>query len=226
MLRARLLPFLAVAALAAAPAASASAADLSGGAFDTSGSVYGSSVDGGVSPQALTPKPKPKPRPRPRPRPRAKPKPKPRPKPKPAPRRVVRSGVFPVRGTHSFGGADLRFGAPRTGHRHQGQDVIAAEGTLLESPVNGTVYYRAYQASGAGNYVVIRGTDRRYYVLMHLQRATPVRVGSSVRAGQPVGRVGHTGDAQGPHLHFEVWVGGWYSGGHPVDPLPFLRRWR
>jgi murein DD-endopeptidase MepM/ murein hydrolase activator NlpD len=104
--------------------------------------------------------------------------------------------------------------------------VLAAEGTWLRSPANGRVIYRAYQASGAGNYLVIHGTDRLDYVLMHMQSTPLVATGGSVRAGQKVGRVGHTGDAQGPHLHFEIWVGGWYAhGGHPIDPLPYLKRW-
>jgi murein DD-endopeptidase MepM/ murein hydrolase activator NlpD len=135
--------------------------------------------------------------------------------------------VFPVAGRYSFGGPEARFGARRTGHTHQGQDVLAAEGTALVSPVRGRVLYRANQPRGAGNYVVIHGADRRDYVFMHLNATALVSQGSMVRAGQRVGFVGHTGDAQGPHLHFEVWVGGWYArGGHPVDPLPFLKRWR
>jgi murein DD-endopeptidase MepM/ murein hydrolase activator NlpD len=52
-----------------------------------------------------------------------------------------------------------------------------------------------------------------------------VREGQRVSTGQRLGDVGSTGDATGPHLHFEVWVGGWYTGGHPIDPLPILRGW-
>jgi murein DD-endopeptidase MepM/ murein hydrolase activator NlpD len=46
-----------------------------------------------------------------------------------------------------------------------------------------------------------------------------VRAGDHVRAGQVIARVGAAGDATGPHLHFEVHVGG-----RAVDPVPFLRR--
>jgi murein DD-endopeptidase MepM/ murein hydrolase activator NlpD len=141
----------------------------------------------------------------------------------PRPQPVASRGVFPVRGAFNFGGSDARFGAPRRGHVHQGQDVLAAEGTPLVAPVSGSARYTPYQAGGAGNYVVIRGRDGRDYVLMHLRHPAVVRVGDTVRAGQQIGLVGHTGDAFGPHLHFEIWVGGWQSGGHPIDPLPFLR---
>ena len=47
----------------------------------------------------------------------------------------VTSGIFPVQGAYSFGGPDSRFGAAREGHAHQGQDIAAAEGTPVVSPV-------------------------------------------------------------------------------------------
>lgn len=134
--------------------------------------------------------------------------------------------VFPVEGPFNFGGAGSRFGAPRGDHTHQGQDVAAAEGTPLVSVSNGYVYWRAYQSGGAGNYVVIAGSDGYDYVYMHLRDAALVHTGDSVTAGEPIGYVGQTGDAQGPHLHFEVWAGGhWQAGGHPIDPLPLLQSW-
>jgi murein DD-endopeptidase MepM/ murein hydrolase activator NlpD len=76
--------------------------------------------------------------------------------------------------------------------------------------------------------VVLHGTgEDRDYVFMHFATgSTLVQEGQTVRAGQQLGQVGATGDASGPHLHFEVWVGGgWYTGGHPIDPLPLLQAW-
>jgi murein DD-endopeptidase MepM/ murein hydrolase activator NlpD len=138
------------------------------------------------------------------------------------------SGVFPVQGPFSFGGDDARFGAGRTGHIHQGQDVVAASGTPIVAPVTGTVLWKSNQPGGAGIYLVVHGaSDQRDYVFMHLLRGSVlVAPGDAVRAGQQLAQVGATGDASGPHLHFEIWIGGWYArGGAPVDPLPQLRRW-
>lgn len=153
------------------------------------------------------------------------PKPVATPAPAPAP-----SGdhVFPVRGTFTFGQAGSRFGAKRSGHTHQGQDVAAAEGTPLVAPHAGRVKAVRYQASGAGYYIVLASSgEGRDYVFMHLRAgSTLVAEGQAVRAGQQIGQVGNTGDSQGAHLHFEIWTGGgWYSGGKPVDPLPYLRAW-
>ncbi|MEA2388706.1 MAG: hypothetical protein QOG41_1479 [Thermoleophilaceae bacterium] len=133
--------------------------------------------------------------------------------------------VFPVLGPFSFGGDGSRFGAPRGDHTHQGQDVTAAEGQTVVSVSSGTVYWRAYQASAAGNYVVIRGSDGFDYAYMHFREGALVDRGEHVDAGEPIGHVGSTGDAAGPHLHFEVWDGHWQDGGHPIDPLPMLQSW-
>jgi murein DD-endopeptidase MepM/ murein hydrolase activator NlpD len=134
---------------------------------------------------------------------------------------------FPVVGNFSFGGDGARFGAGRPGHIHQGQDVVADSGTPLVSPHAGTVTWVKYQAEGAGYYVVVDGTDGRDYVFMHLLKGSAAfKKGDTVKTGGLIGRVGATGDASGPHLHFEVWIGGpWQFGGHPIDPLPLLRAW-
>src|SRR6202043_3386086 len=49
------------------------------------------------------------------------------------------AAVFPVLGPHSFGNAENRFGAVRTGHVHEGQDVLAGEGQTVVAPLAGTI---------------------------------------------------------------------------------------
>ena len=165
--------------------------------------------------------------------------PAPRPVPAPAPAPVapaptatapavaVGRGVFPVHGAYDFGGAGARFGSDRGGRLHRGQDIIAAEGTLLVAPRAGRVHHRAYQGAGAGHYLVIRGTDGRDYVFMHMREASPLTAGTAVAAGAPIGHVGNTGGSSGAHLHFEIWPDGWYAAAdsQPIDPLPELLAW-
>jgi murein DD-endopeptidase MepM/ murein hydrolase activator NlpD len=120
------------------------------------------------------------------------------------------------------------FGTSRTGHKHQGQDLSAPQGTPIVAPRGGVVTKVAYQAGGAGYYVVVDGAGEQYdYVFMHLVAgSTRVREGQTVRTGQRLGDVGSTGASSGPHLHFEIWQGTWQAGGKPVDPLPFIKRWQ
>lgn len=136
-----------------------------------------------------------------------------------------REHVFPVRGPHDYGGAGSRFGAPRSGHTHRGQDVAAAEGTDLVAAHSGEVAAVQYQAGGAGHYLVIHGDDRLDSVYMHLRHRAIVEPGDRVRAGERIGDVGSTGASTGPHLHFELWTQHWFDGGNPFDPLRKLQRW-
>jgi len=134
--------------------------------------------------------------------------------------------AFPILGGHEYGLSAGRFGAGRSGHTHQGQDVMAACGTPLLAARGGTVQYSGYQGA-AGNYIVIdgRGTGNDF-MYAHLAEPSPLQTGETVRTGQPIGIVGETGDAQGCHLHFEMWgAPGWYEGGSPFDPLPYLEKW-
>ena len=149
---------------------------------------------------------------------RVRPKAKPAPPPAPAP---SASGVFPIQGSYSWGDG---FGVDRGDHRHNGQDLAAALGTPLVSPRRGTVVATGY-GSGSGYYVVVKDAAAdQSYVFFHLQAgSTVVSEGESVSAGQRVGSVGSTGHSTGPHLHFELWLGAWWGGGHAVDPEPFLR---
>ena len=134
---------------------------------------------------------------------------------------------FPVAGTYTWGGSGSRFGAARSGHKHQGQDLAAAEGTPLVAVAGGTISWRAYQAGGAGHYLVLDSDAENFnYVYMHLQSGSLlVGKGDRVAAGQHIANVGNTGGSEGAHLHFEIWDGPWYDGGKPVDPHPFLKSW-
>ncbi len=181
-----------------------------------------------------------------RPRPKARPKPK---KPAPAPLAPtpaptpdapatpvppslggpgLTSGVFPVRGTYSLGGKDARFGAARTGHKHEGQDILAASGVPVVAPLAGQVLFNDYQASGAGRYVVLHASNGWEMFFAHcLAGSATLKPGTAVSAGDQLCLVGATGDASGPHLHFELWPAGWreVKGTRPIDPLPQLQRW-
>ena len=103
-----------------------------------------------------------------------------------------------MKGPHNFGGPDSRFGAGRTGHIHQGQDVAAAEGTPIVAPKPGTIHWRAYQADGAGYYLVLDADGENYmYVFMHLRQGSLlVSKGDRVAAGQQIGQVGNTGSSE------------------------------
>jgi Peptidase family M23/FlgD Ig-like domain len=134
--------------------------------------------------------------------------------------------AFPILGPHEFDLGGGRFGAPRSGHTHQGQDTMAACGTPLVAARGGSVQYAGYEAS-AGNYVVIDGKGTPDdFMYAHLAEPSPLHSGETVRTGQPIGIVGETGDATACHLHFEIWgAPGWYQGGSPFDPLPYLEKW-
>lgn len=134
--------------------------------------------------------------------------------------------IFPVRGRHDYGQAGARFGAGRSGHSHQGQDVFAKCGTKLVAARAGRVQFNQYH-SAAGYYIVVDGYKTKYdYVYMHLQERSPFHTGDRVTTGQMIGRVGDSGNAQGCHLHYEMWSApGWYDGGHPFDPYRFLKIW-
>jgi len=146
----------------------------------------------------------------------------------PTPAQLAADGaVFPVAGPHSFGGPENRFGAQRAGHVHQGQDVLSAEGTSVLAPLAGVITSASYQAGGAGYYAVEHTDVGLDFMFAHFKEGSlVVSAGQAVAAGQTLAQVGQTGSATAPHLHFEVWVGGWQApGGYPIDPLPYLQAW-
>ena len=117
----------------------------------------------------------------------------------------------PVAGPVSFVDS---WGAPRSGHTHQGVDMMAAYGTPIVAVTSGTITYSAYDGSG-GNMIFLSGDDGNAYWYMHNQNN--LVSGGHVSAGQHIANVGDTGNAAGtPHLHFEYHPGG----GSAVDPYP------
>jgi murein DD-endopeptidase MepM/ murein hydrolase activator NlpD len=128
-------------------------------------------------------------------------------------------GAFPIKGKHSYGDG---IGA---GRGHQGQDLMAKCGKPVVAAQPGRVKFTDYQASGAGHYVVIDGKGAlEDTVYMHLKKPAKVRKRQAISPGDLIGRVGTTGRSSACHLHFEMWDGpGWYDGGSPIDPKPFLR---
>ena len=132
--------------------------------------------------------------------------------------------VFPVAGPHSIGQG---FGAGRSGGRHhEGQDIMSACGTPAVAVSRAKVKFVSFQ-SLAGNYVVIRNKKlHQDYMYAHLATGAMVSKGQVVQPGQQIGVVGETGDATACHLHFELWLGKWYRGGHPVNPLPYLQTYQ
>ena len=78
--------------------------------------------------------------------------------------------------------------------------------------------WAGFLPGGWGNLVVVDDAKGTQTLYAHLS-ATEVTVGERVKTADEVGLVGATGDARGPHLHFEVRVRG-----ASVDPLPALQR--
>lgn len=105
--------------------------------------------------------------------------------------------------------------AMRWGRMHEGIDLAGGYGSQIVAAVEGTVLY-AGPESGYGRVVKILDWDGTQTWYGHMEKFL-VNVGDHVQAGQPIALVGAAGDATGPHLHFEVRVGG-----VPVDPVPFL----
>jgi Peptidase family M23 len=151
--------------------------------------------------------------------------------PKPAGKQIV----YPVLG---FSQLTYSFGDARGQGAHQGEDIMADRWTPVLAAEAGRV--KIYTTSGrAGCMLYLYGKSGTKYLYIHLNndltqrndnrgRCVPgtaywkgLRDGMQVQAGQPLGFVGDSGDANGvsPHLHFEVHPGG----GAAVDPVPYLR---
>jgi murein DD-endopeptidase MepM/ murein hydrolase activator NlpD len=118
--------------------------------------------------------------------------------------------VRPAQGTFTSG-----FGA-RWGTSHNGVDIANAIGTPIVAAMDGTVV-EAGPASGFGLWVRIQHEDGTITVYGHMN-TIDVPQGAKVKAGQQIATIGNRGQSTGPHLHFEVWVGG----SQKINPVGWL----
>jgi hypothetical protein len=143
--------------------------------------------------------------------------------------------IFPVAGPTTY--ID-DFGQPRAGGPHQGNDILAVKKTPVVAVEAGKIEFWTTSAS-AGCMLYLYGASGTMYEYIHLNNdltmqndnkgkcvpgvsyARGLKDGAKVGAGQMIGYVGDSGDANGihPHLHFEVHP----AGGAAVTPYPYLQ---
>ena len=99
---------------------------------------------------------------------------------------------------------------------HAGADAAAATGTPVLAVADGTIVHVVAGLTAYGTLVVVDHGDRVATTYAHLS-AVDVEVGDAIQRSEQLGRVGSTGFATGPHLHFEL-----RFDGVPVDPVPYL----
>lgn len=129
-------------------------------------------------------------------------------------------GAMPI----ADGVISSRFGTAGSWSRyHTGVDFPAAEGEPIHAAVTGIVVFAGNSGDWAGNHVAILHADGYTTMYSHLS-SIGTTAGERVSAGQVIGRVGDTGRAFGPHLHFEVYPPGVHYGDiyAAIDPLPWL----
>jgi murein DD-endopeptidase MepM/ murein hydrolase activator NlpD len=104
---------------------------------------------------------------------------------------------------------------------HYAIDIAADYGSTVRAAAGGTVIFAGWKSNGGGYQVWIAHGSGLYTTYNHMS-AISVGRGQHVGRGQTVGRVGQSGNATGPHLHFEVWRGPVWDGGTRVNPLGYL----
>lgn len=122
------------------------------------------------------------------------------------------SMTWPVRGQVIKG-----FGPDATGHRNDGINITAPQGTPVQSVNAGTVAHVGNHTSGFGNLVLIKHNDGKISVYGHLDKAS-VKAGDAVSSGQNIGTVGTSGGVAQPQLHFEL-----RQGKKPLNPIEYLK---
>jgi len=112
----------------------------------------------------------------------------------------------------SSGSISSPFGSrkdPVTGEMsmHHGMDIAAEAGASIVSYADGTIE-SVLNSPVYGKYIVVKHSDKMYTLYAHMSSYGIYGVGSNVKKGDVIGKVGSTGKSTGSHLHFEVRVGG------------------
>jgi murein DD-endopeptidase MepM/ murein hydrolase activator NlpD len=108
-----------------------------------------------------------------------------------------------------------QFGVPRGSSRHKGLDLTAPKGTKVRVTADGRVTF-AGRSGDFGRLVIVEhsnGYETRYAHLKNID----VKKGKKLKRGAVIGTVGESGNATGPHLHYEVRLQG-----TPVNPRSYL----
>ena len=170
--------------------------------------------------------PTPEPEVTPTPEPEATPTPEPEATPSPKPEQVPGYQVAETDRNGDFLWPVPGYGTVSQGYdatKHTGIDISAEQGVAVIAAADGTVsHVQTWDGSTTtgdqsyGNMVQITHADERTTLYAHLSKVL-VSSGDSVSAGETIGYVGNTGNADGAHLHFEV-----RQSGQTVDPRPFI----
>jgi murein DD-endopeptidase MepM/ murein hydrolase activator NlpD len=121
---------------------------------------------------------------------------------------------WPVAGGGNYISQYYRYG-------HYGLDIAADYGSSVRAAAGGTVIFAGWKGNGGGYQVWVAHGSGLYSTYNHMS-AISVGSGQRLSKGQQVGRIGQSGRATGPHLHFEVWRGTIWNGGSRVNPLAYL----
>ena len=143
--------------------------------------------------------------------------------------------VFPVVGPYRY---TNDFGDPRSQGRHEGNDILAPRKAIAVATEDGKIKFHTTSAR-AGCMLYLFGASGATYLYIHLNndvgsgndnrgKCVPggsywpgLKDGAKVKAGQALGYVGDSGDADGtPHLHFEIHP----NDGGPTNPYPYLNK--
>ena len=108
------------------------------------------------------------------------------------------------------------FGEARTGGYHKGIDLAKNLGEEVHNAYEGTVVFAGYNNGGYGNLVIVQHENDMQTYYAHLNEIY-VSKGQYIGTEEVLGTVGTTGYSTGPHLHFELRVGG-----NPVDPTQYI----